>query len=486
MTKRLQKTLGVLLVALLALCAFALPALAYEVHADGTITFEDNSYPTGYKIGFDMPEGVTFEGSGGVWADWIRDAYEVPNLAATATGGIDYYCWADKYSAFSFNIPDGYILEDAQIVPATAGEFFEVDSYGFVMLKLNAPATLKLTLGQVTYNHTYTDLNTGVSITLSSVEAKKVEGATFFSRLVDDFDEVGYVQSAVMKAINELPASEQYSPTGLYAYDTTFSEDYPPTFYTAYIAWNQYPFYVSIPLPAGWNTTDIHAYHYWAEPGGGEYAQAVEREFTISADGKSVVIKEDMGAYYGRYCLVFSGEVAPAHDPGWAYENGGYYFYEDDGTLRTDAFVPVAGKYYYLGKDGKLVTGGWIEYAGKSYYIDSDWSLALNRFVKYGNKYYYFGADAQLVTGGWIKYAGKSYYIDSDWSLALNRVVSYGGKYYYFGADAQLVTDKWVGAGNDWYYFKPDGSLALNEWVTYQGYNCHFNAKGICDNVRAA
>ena len=224
----------------------------------------------------------------------------------------------------------------------------------------------------------------------------------------------------------------------------------------------------------------------------------------------------------------FTYKAAPSAKTGWQNVNGGWYYYNADGTLLKDAFVPKDGKYYYVGKDGKLVTGGWIQYGGASYYIDSDWSLALNRWVENDGAYYYFDENAQLVANGWKQIGGKSYYFDENAQLAVNRFVQYGsawyyfdenaqlvvngwkqvggksyyfdesaqlavntlirhdGKYYYFGADAQLVTDKWVGAGNDWYYFKPDGSLALNEWVTYQGYACHFNAKGICDNVRAA
>ena len=464
MTKRLSKMLGVLLAAMLALAAFALPALAYEVHPDGTITFEDGSNPTGYKITFDMPQGVTFEESGGVWADWVRDAYEVPNPAATATNGIDYYCWADKASAFSFDIPEDYILEDVLIVPDTAGEVVEADASGFVMVKLTAPATLKLALGQVNYDHTYTDPTTGVSITLSSVEAKKVEGETFYARKLADFDEVGYVQSAIQKAINDLPAAEQYSPTGLAAYDTTFSMDADPFFPTAYVGWNQYPFYVSIPLPAGWNTTDIHAYHYWAEPGGGEYASASEREWTISADGKSVIIKENFGAFYGRYCLVYSGEIAPTHAPGWAKENGGYYYYENDGTLRKNAWISYAGSWYYLGADGKLVVNGWAPYQGKNYYMGSNGKVTTNAWVKDSatGKYYYMNGSGQ-PTVGWAKVSGSYYYFNADGTCLVNGWTTYAGKYYYMGANGQIVTNKWIQYGDVWYHVGASGAVD-NSW----------------------
>ena len=235
---------------------------------------------------------------------------------------------------------------------------------------------------------------------------------------------------------------------------------------------------------------------------------AVEPDVTVTLGGTPLVEGRDYTVYYANNVevgeataiVVCAGEYrgfklakfaitpseTPAHAPGWANENGGWYFYDGDGTFRTDTFMYVAGKYYYLGKDGKLVTGGWIEHGGAAYYIDSDWSLALNRFVKYGSAYYYFGADAQLVANTWKQIGDKWYYFDKNAQLAVSAWKQIGGKWYSFGADAQPVTNTWFGSGDSWYYLKPDGTLAVNEWVDYYGYACHFNAKGICDYAAAA
>ena len=255
-----------------------------------------------------------------------------------------------------------------------------------------------------------------------------------------------------------------------------------------------------------------HAYGEWAVTKEPTYTEPGVREKDCAVCGDKIVEAID--------CLV--------HSAGWVYENGGYYYYDANGRMAKDVFIPMNGKYYYVGADGRLVMGGWIEYGGTLYYIDSDWSLALNRWVENGGEWYYFDETAQLVANGWKRIGGKSYYFDENAKLSVNRFVQYGsawyyfdetaqlvvnawkqisgksyyfdenaqlavntlilhgGKYYYFDGNAQLVTDKWVGAGNDWYYLKPDGSLALNEWVTYQGYACHFNASGVCDYAAAA
>ena len=174
---------------------------------------------------------------------------------------------------------------------------------------------------------------------------------------------------------------------------------------------------------------------------------------TVTATGK--------GSYTGSISRKFL-IVAAQHAPGWANENGGWYYYNDDGSLRTDAFMLVEGKYYYLGKDGKMVTGGWVQHSGVSYYIDSDWSLALNRWVRYGGKWYYFGADAQIVANAWMQFEGS---------------------WYCFDKNGQIVVNTWFNNGNDWYYINASGQLVVDNWAQYQGVWCHFNASGVCDYV---
>ena len=458
--------------------------LQHWVNANGTVTFENDYLPKASKISFNLPSGVAFRGvAEGIGGSEVRRPFELANAASATTNGIDYYCFPDKGSVFDFALPEGYVLEGATLSPASAGTIVQASVYGRVQVKLSAPATLTLNIGTLNYNHVDTDQATGVSVNLNSIDAKRVEGMIFCVDKESDANELEKIKGTILEYCEE--DGDNFSPNEIVAYNIAYKQNASDPYYYPLSGWCTYANYLTIPLPSGWDAASTRVFRYYNMFGNWNGAVDLAATTTVVDNGRALRITLGAQSALGRFVLAREGGSS-VHAPGWAYENGGHYFYEDDGSLRTDTFVPVGGKYYYLGKDGRLVTGGWIEYAGKSYYIDSDWSLALNRFVKYGNKYYYFGADAQLVTGGWIQYGGRSYYIDSDCSLALNRVVAYGGKYYYFGADAQLVTDTWIGAGNEWYYLKPDGTLAINEWVNYYGYACHFNKNGVCDYAAAA
>ena len=132
-------------------------------------------------------------------------------------------------------------------------------------------------------------------------------------------------------------------------------------------------------------------------------------------------------------------KLTPAHEPGWAKENGGWYYYEEDGTLRTGEWIQALGNWYYLGADGKLVINGWSEWQGK---------------------YYYMGANGKVMKEGWAEWQGKYYYV-KNYQVMKEGWVLYNGKYFYIRSYLPVV----------------------NDWVNYDGKWYHFNASGVCDRV---
>ena len=200
--------------------------------------------------------------------------------------------------------------------------------------------------------------------------------------------------------------------------------------------------------------------------------------------------------------LTAKGGQAPVHAPGWAYENGGYYYYENDGTLRKNAWISYAGSWYYLGADGKLVVNGWAPYQGKNYYMGANGKVTFNSWVKYDGKYYYlngsgnptigwariggswyyFNADGTCLTNGWAPYAGKDYYIGADGKVVTNRFVSYDGSWYYLNGSGNAVVNDWVYYGGKYYHLDADGHPETDKWIEYNGVWYHVNASGFVDN----
>ena len=462
------------------------------VNGDGTVDFTENYYPTAYRVSFNLPQGVSFKEASDVsYSSSMRTAFAVANPAATVTGGYDYYCWPDKASRFSFTVPEGYIVTAATVTPEGAGTATAYQSNGIasVSVKLNGLATVTLAMEKIQYTYVKTDLATGISAAITYDDTGYIFGSnndwdatTLKVAPVTDASEIEKIRSTIVDSLEE---GDDFSPDEIVAYDVRYlsSEGYEVLGFGSIGL--LYGAQVTIPLPSGWDAQATRVYQFYDAYWEGEHIiSAAERTATPSADGKSLVVFVP----FNFCCFVLTCEAGgtPAHAPGWAYENGGYYFYENDGSLRTDAFMLLEGKYYYLGKDGRLVTGGWVEHKGVYYYIDNDWSLALDRWVKYAGKYYYFGSDAQLTVNAWKQFGGKSYYFASDGHLMVDEWFSYGGKWYYFDKSAQIATDMWFSSGNSWYYIKPNGQLSMDEWVSYQGVWCHFNAAGVMDDYAYA
>ena len=131
-------------------------------------------------------------------------------------------------------------------------------------------------------------------------------------------------------------------------------------------------------------------------------------------------------------------KLEPEHEPGWAKEDGGWYYYEDDGTPRTEQWIQIGKSWGYLGVDGRLIEAGWAPAGNTWYYI---------------KKY-------TVMKEGWASYGGNWYYI-KNYSVMKEGWVVTSGKYYYIRSYTPVT----------------------NDWVRYNGTWYHFNASGVCDRV---
>ena len=146
------------------------------------------------------------------------------------------------------------------------------------------------------------------------------------------------------------------------------------------------------------------------------------------------------------------------HTPGWAYENGSYYYYNADGTMLRNGWASYQGEYYYFGADGKLVKNGWGTYEGVYYYLGSDGRVVKNGWGTYEGDYYFLDGNGRVVTNAWRQYKGSYYYFGDDGKLVVNDWVKYAGKYYYIGANGTPLVNTSITIGGITYYFGKDGA----------------------------
>ena len=146
---------------------------------------------------------------------------------------------------------------------------------------------------------------------------------------------------------------------------------------------------------------------------------------------------------------------------GWTNEDGTWYYYENNGTKRTNNWAAVGSTYYYLGADGKVVTNGWGSYQGSYYYLGSDGKVVTNDFVPYGNNNYYVGANGKVVIDNWISYKGSYYYIGKNGLVVTGDWVKWSGKYYYMGVNGKPLINNSVIIDGTYYYFDSTAACTM-------------------------
>ena len=541
MTKRVRTMLALLATALLAICILAVPALAepkdepYTVHPNGTVTFDNGSYPTAYKVTFNLPEGLeqpTIPDE--IYEEGMRNALAVQNQDGT----IDYYCWPDCASCFLFSLPDGYVLDSATVSPASAGKP-ELTIYD-MNLKLSAPATVTVAMREVTYNHVDTDPATGISVAISSEDLPGLieAGAKLSAPQITDAARLANIRQAVESNIAEVDEEDDYNVEQLKAFDVAYYDKFGDKYWG--IAFET-P--TMIPLPDGWKVDGVRVYEYYEyqdEDTGTTERFASQTGFDESEDGTAVIVNG-----YGNCCyvLTYDSSAVPAGPLslsdatvtviGTQYYTGDPIIpemqvelnnkilregkdYTVSGFLNTlpgIGFATVKGTGNYTGSKTKIFiiwiglmmnatvseiadqvyTGSAIEpkvtvmYKDKLLVEGVDYKLTYSDNVEEGtasvkieNLSNYYGSKTVkfniVKKTGWQNENGGWYCYDANGRLLKDTFVPEGGKYYYVGKDGKLVTGGWIKCGGRDYYIDKDWSLALNRWVEYAGKYYYFGS----------
>lgn len=101
---------------------------------------------------------------------------------------------------------------------------------------------------------------------------------------------------------------------------------------------------------------------------------------------------------------------------GWSSWNGGWYYFGEDGSMKT-GFITLNNNQYYLDHDGKMQVG-WLSINDNYYYFDTTngdhyGAMCVNTWVTYQGKYFYFGHTGVMLTGWQTindQYGRASYY----------------------------------------------------------------------------
>ena len=193
--------------------------------------------------------------------------------------------------------------------------------------------------------------------------------------------------------------------------------------------------------------------------------------------GTASVVVTFKGNYSGSAMGSFRIEAA-AHESGWAFEDGAWRFYLDDGTALTDEWAQKDGEWFYLGPDGTIVTSEWISYGGLWYFVNDEGNPVFSEWVFYEGQWYFVNAYGNPVVNNWVSYGGKWYFVNVYGNPVVSDWVYYRGAWYFVNAKGNPVVSDWVYYRGAWYFVNAKGNPVVSDWVSYAGQWYYVNSKG--------
>lgn len=157
---------------------------------------------------------------------------------------------------------------------------------------------------------------------------------------------------------------------------------------------------------------------------------------------------------------------------GWVNENGGWYYYTENGGIWAGVIVEIDGRSYYFDASGVMQTG-WVSLNGSWYHFAGNGAMQTG-WQKIGNNWYYFDATGVMQTG-WKAINGRWYYLSSSGAM-LTGWQKINNTWYYFDPSGAMLTG-WQKISNKWYYFNASGAM-LTGWQKINGSWYYFMPSG--------
>lgn len=193
---------------------------------------------------------------------------------------------------------------------------------------------------------------------------------------------------------------------------------------------------------------------------------------------------------------------------GWKKEDDGWYYYNNDGSLKT-GWLQLGETYYYLdGNDpehpGRMACDEKKTINGYNYFFNTSGAMQTGWVRRPEGWYYAYPGGNQRF--GWVKTGGYWYYLDQnneeypglmahDQTLIIGnteyvfksggamytgwRYVSGEGYYYYDENSGQKISG-WKSVNGNWYYLDPSNNkiMVSNSWKQINGYWYYFVSSG--------
>ena len=159
---------------------------------------------------------------------------------------------------------------------------------------------------------------------------------------------------------------------------------------------------------------------------------------------------------------------------GWKKEDDGWYYYNNDGNLKT-GWLQIGETYYYLDDNdpehpGRMACDEKKTINGYNYFFNTSGAMQTGWIRRPEGWYYaYPGGNQQF---GWLQIGNNYYYLDKNdeysGRMTADEKKTINGYNYFFEGGGVMQTG-WVKRPEGWYYTYPGGDQRFG-WVKTGGY----------------
>ena len=172
------------------------------------------------------------------------------------------------------------------------------------------------------------------------------------------------------------------------------------------------------------------------------------------------------------------GEV---HAPGWHMEEGEWYYYEIDGTKRTDGWAKDSVGWCWMDGSGRITKNRWIIDGNEWYFLKASGYMAANEWARDSVGWCWMDGSGRITKNRWIIDGNEWYFLKASGYMAANEWARDSGGWYWMNGSGRITKSKWILTGGKWYYLGANGYMVTGT-QKIGGKTYRFNASGVWIN----